>query len=160
MATLRENKRKRESRKGLSIGISAGHKGEPKTQHRQRMKCMSCCFYLNSRPTTSSGAKNEKKRDRLNSRGRERRKIPDRRSNEGGGRRAILSKGWNTPEIPDRVKIIARLFKHLTDRPRTPAAFCSLFVVSLVRKCTPTRAPFSRISSTFTLSAAPTNSGS
>lgn len=71
-------------------------------------------------------------------------------------RRGDTFEGRNTPEIPDRVKIIARLFKLLTDRPRTLAAFCSLFVATLYESITYTHVPvcsFSRVPSSSTLLA-------
>jgi len=77
------------------------------------------CFLRGAWPTTSSAGtpKNERRKE-TDARGPRRTQKRRRWEKEGD-----TFESWNTPEISDQVKIIARLFKHLTDRPRTARSF-------------------------------------
>lgn len=120
------------------------------------MKCVSCAFYVARRHLRRGNQKREERRQTGTREDEGERRIPDRwctakkEGRRGGAgrenqKRGDAFEGWNTPEIPDRVKIIARLFKHLTDRPRTRRQlFAPFFSVhrtcARVRKRASTRA--------------------
>jgi len=133
---MRKGKEETESRKGLPGRNRQNIKeNRDSTQAANEMHVL--CFLHRARPTTSSAGDPKTKEGERQTKREGTQEEPD--NDRGGRRRAILSRAGTPQEIPDRVKIIARLFKHLTAREQ-PIAFCSLFAAlrgfhTYIRKC-------------------------